>query len=124
MKRIIALILNIVALALCMGCLFSCGNNEQPEGEQPNGDKPGSGFSMIATVDDVGEKIKVNVIEAKYTSGVHLVITNSYTEFYGKDGKAIAKSDLKVGDTVEILYSGQVMMSLPPQIVAAKITVK
>ena len=49
-------------------------------------------------------------------------ITSDSTVFCNSDGKKIKKSDLSVGDTVEIFYSGQVMMSYPPQIVAAKIT--
>ena len=87
-------------------------------------DTPGSEFKMVAVITELGEKILVDVLESEYTFGPHLVITSDKTEYYGKDGEKASRGDLNVGDTVEILYSGQVMMSLPPQIVAAKITVK
>ena len=129
MKRVLKGILNIIALALCVGCLFACGTPEQQSGSPSDrgvgdGSKPGSGFAMIAEVKKLGEKLEVDVIKADYTSGVHWVITPNETEYYDKDGNRIDRSDIKVGDIVEILFSGQVMMSYPPQIVAAKITVK
>ena len=68
-------------------------------------------------------RVVVDVIEAPYTSGVHWVITNDDTKFIGLDGRAITRGDLAVGDVVEITYSGQVMMSYPPQIVAQSIKV-
>ena len=55
---------------------------------------------------------------------MHIVITGEQTDFYGRDGEHISRGALRVGDTVEIVYSGQVMMSYPPQIVARKITLK
>ena len=44
--------------------------------------------------------------------------------YLDKNGNRTVKAFLKVGDTVEITYGGQVMMSYPPQIVALKIQVK
>ena len=79
---------------------------------------------MTAVIDNIADRIEVTVLESEYTFGVHLVITSSETEFVGKNGEKISREDLSVGDTVEIVYGGQVMMSLPPQIVARKITVK
>ena len=79
-------------------------------------------FSMKATVEAVGEKIQVNVTEADYAYGIHLVITAAETEYIGKNGERIERADIHPGATVEIRYSGQVMMSYPPQIVAARIT--
>jgi len=79
---------------------------------------------MTAVIDNIFDRIEVSVLESEYTSGVHWVITSAETEIIGKNGERITREDLEVGDTVEIVYSGQVMMSLPPQIVARKITVK
>jgi hypothetical protein len=74
---------------------------------------------MTATVTSVGEKIGVNVIEAPYgNSGPFWVITSGNTEFIDESGNSVSKCDIKVGNTVEITYGGQVMMSYPPQIVA------
>ena len=79
---------------------------------------------MTAKIDNIFDRIEVSVLESEYAFGVHWVITSSETEFVSKDGKKITREDLEIGDTVEIVYNGQVMMSYPPQIVARKITVK
>ncbi len=92
--------------------------NETPEDEAPEG------VSMVARIDKMGEKIEVMVKESEYTFGTHLVITSDKTQYIGEDGKKISRSDLNAGQVVEIIYSGQVMLSYPPQIVALRITVK
>ena len=84
---------------------------------------PGSDFKMTALITEIGEKITVDVTKSEYTSGILLVITGDKTEYFDKAGNKISRADLTVGSTVEILYSGQVMMSYPAQIVAARITV-
>ena len=83
----------------------------------------GPHVTMTAVIDNISDRIEVTVLESEYTSGVHWVITSKDTEFIGKNGEKIAREDLSVGDKVEIVYSGQVMMSYPPQIVGRKITV-
>lgn len=98
--------------------------NNDSNNDHDDGSKPGSDFKMIAKVTDIAEKIAVDVIESEYTSGIHLVNTAKATEYFDKNGNAISRSEIKVGDTVEILYSGQIMLSYPPQIVAARITVR
>lgn len=100
------------ALVLAIsGMLFSCSS----------ANRPGDGVSMVATVTEVGERLTVEVTESEYTFGTHWVIITD-TKFYDKSGKKITKDDIKIGDSVKIQYSGQVMLSYPPQIVAAKIT--
>ncbi len=116
-------ILKLAILVITMSLLCACGADECADDTAPTDDKPGSSVKMTAEVKAVGERIEVEVLESPYTSGPHWVITSIATEFIGKDGKKITKNDLKEGDKVEILYSGQVMMSYPPQIVAARITV-
>ena len=113
MKRL----LKIMILLLSLSALTACGADE-PENDLPTGD----GVVMTAVITEVGERLHVEVTESEYTSGVHIVITGEQTDFYGKDGERISRSALRVGDTVEIVYSGQVMMSYPPQIVARQIT--
>ena len=129
MKRIFRITLSILAILIAGACLFSCaagtdnGDGNSPTPGNQNTDKPGDSVSMVARVTELGDRITVEVIESPYTSGVHWVITAPTTEYYAKDGTRISREDIKVGDKVEILYSGQVMMSLPPQIVAARISV-
>ena len=79
---------------------------------------------MTARIEAMGEKIEVMVTESEYTWGTHLVITSFDTQYIGKSGDKITRDKLSVGQTVEIIYSGQVMLSYPPQIVAQRITVK
>ena len=105
--------IGILALLLML-LLVSCGGEEESAIQ--------GSFKMTATVENVGEKIEVNVIQAEYATGVYWVISTDTTEFLDNNGGQIARSDIRVGDTVEILYNGQVMMSYPPQIVALRIT--
>lgn len=112
MKKILILFLVFV---LSLSILTSC--NE----EAPNG---GGEVMMIARIEAIGDKIEVMVTESEYSFGTHLVITSETTQYIGKQGNKISRSDLSVGQTVEIIYSGQIMLSYPPQIVAKRITVK
>lgn len=101
-------------LLLCtLPFLFCCQKNEEPLDDR---------VVMEARVTALGDKIEVEVTKSEYTFGTHLVITADRTEYYGKDGERISRSDISVGDLVQIRYGGQVMMSYPPQIVAARIS--
>ncbi len=97
--------------------LVSCNNSAGGEGDA----NLQNTFAMTATVQNIGEKIEVDVTQAEYASGIYWVIVSDNTEFTDENGGQIALSDIHVGDTVEILYNGQVMMSYPPQIVALRI---
>lgn len=113
MKKVIKLILATVALP----ALLLCGCRDK-------GGDLGESVRMLARVVAIGDRIEVEVLESEYTSGPHLVITTPDTVFESKDGRKISRSDIKVDDTVEIFYSGQVMLSYPPQIVAHRISVR
>ena len=115
MKNILKAILLVLGLSL----IVSCTDGEGEVTEQT----PDGSVVMKAQIKEIGEKIEVDVVESEYTTGVHWVITSDATQYFDKDGNKINRSDLKRGDVVEIRYSGQVMMSYPPQIVAARITV-
>ena len=114
MKRLFS----IIILVLTLGVFCSCrgGGEDNPTVDD--------GFEMIAKIKLVGEKIEVDVIEAEYADGAYLIITSELTEFVDESGNKIEKGDLKEGDTVEITYNGQVMMSIPPQVAALKIVKK
>ena len=105
-------------IMLSFTVLASCDNTN---GSLPDVDGK---VTMTARIEAMGDKIEVMVTESEYTWGTHLVITNDSTQFIGKNGDSITKDKLSVGQTVEIIYSGQVMLSYPPQIVAHRITVK
>lgn len=78
--------------------------------------------SMTARITEIGERITVEVIESPYTFGTHIVHTPPKTLYLDEHGKPIDRTALSVGDVVCIRYSGQVMLSYPPQIVAAEIS--
>lgn len=82
-----------------------------------------NGFTMTAQVLAINDKIEVQILSDEYNEGVMWVNFSSSTPVYDKDGKAISVKDLNVGDKIEIIYSGQVMMSYPAQITAQKITI-
>ena len=129
MKKTLLTILLFILTVSIASYLSSCNmsdseNDDDSTDKNGDEDRPGSDFKMTAVITELNDKIAVDVIESEYTSGIHWVNISEFTEFYAKDGSKITRGDLKVGDTVEILYSGQVMMSYPPQIVAARFTVK
>ena len=129
MKNITVAIILIFALCMFVGC------DSQDFANQGTNDSPGDnssqtpsakvdGYIMTATVKTVGDRVEVDVISAEYASGIFHIIVGENTLIYSSDGKEIAKQDLKPGDTVEITYNGQVMLSYPPQVVALRIVVK
>lgn len=76
---------------------------------------------MSACIQEIGDKIEVEVISGEYAYGVYLIITGDSTRYYDTNKSSINREDLKVGDKIKIVYGGQVMMSYPPQIVALDI---
>ena len=114
MKKYMRLLLAL----LCLPLLFSCQGEEVPAGTE-------GGFQMTARITAIGEKIEVEVISGPYeASGPYWVITGEATCYRNAAGERIDRSDLAVGDRVEITYGGQVMMSYPPQIAAARIQIQ
>ena len=122
----------IIITALALMLLAGCGTQEA-EGlptDDIHGDNTDrsaektDGYVMIANVKSVGDRVEVDVISAEYASGIFHIIVGENTRMYSADGKEITKQDIKAGDTVEITYNGQVMLSYPPQVVALKIVVK
>ncbi len=110
MKRFMSLL----TLILTVGFLVSC-SPEQPT--VPLGD-----VTMVARITAIGEKIEVDVTESDNFTGPFFIITGDTTQYFNSDGDSITRADLSVGDTVEIKYNGQVMLSYPPQVAALKIT--
>ena len=106
MKRLLAALL---ALPLCLFVACGKGNDEDYE------------YTMLAEITKIEEKIEVEVKESPVAEGIYLVNTSNDTAFEDAKGKRIKRENLSVGDTVLIAYTGQVMMSIPPQIIALAI---
>ena len=110
MKMFVRTLLIAALLALLVSC-----TQKEDDGMQ---------VKMTAKIESIDQKIEVTVIEGEYgASGTYLVITGDATAYLDEDGKSIGREALAVGDTVEIIYGGQVMMSIPPQIVAKQIKI-
>ena len=78
-------------------------------------------FVMLARVSSKENHLAIEVIESKYATGTYWVVTSSDTLYYDAQGSLLSYDDIDVGDTVLVAYTGQVMLSLPPQIIALTI---
>ena len=113
MRKLAFVTLILLVLAFATSCYIS-------EEEQNM-----EGVKMTAVIKSIGEKIEVDVIEGEYgASGIYMVNVSDKTVYTDSSNVRLSLASLKVGDTVEITYSGQVMLSYPPQIVALKIQIK
>ena len=107
MKKLLSLLL-LTALFL----LPACGNKDTGDTGE---------FTMVAEIVRIEDKIEVTVLESDVADGPYLVITNENTVYKNAKGKKIDRDDLAIGDRILITYTGQVMMSIPPQIVSLSI---
>lgn len=88
------------------------------------GEGVGEEFKMIAEVLEVSSgAITVDTVSGEYAYGTYVVHVPDITPIFGADGSIINLNGISVGDKPEIVYGGQTTLSLPPQIVAEKITV-
>ena len=125
-KKILAIALAMIMIMLtgCVGELPDADLGAEAGGEQGAGQNRNDGFSLKATVTAVHKDyIEVEVIESDIAFGVYWVRTGVQTVYTSSTGGLIIRNDIKAGQTVEITYSGQIMMSYPPQIVALGIKV-
>ncbi len=116
MKRFmkgIAVLISLLLLCSCSERLGDTGSHSESKL-----------FKLSAKVNSLGEKIEVDVVEGEYASGIYWVIISDDAVITDKDGNITDRKAIKVGDTVEIEYNGQIMMSLPPQIVARRMKIK
>lgn len=129
MKRIFGIFLLIFILISSVGCdgADDSVNNDGAAGANDAGGADSgidtSLFVLTAKVTAAANdgRIEVEVIDSDYAFGIYWVLINDETKFLDSEGNKIEEGDVKLGDTVEIFYGGQVMMSYPPQIVAKKI---
>ena len=100
-------------LIFALTALLGCGSKQVNSSNQS--------VTMEATILQVGDTILVEVTKSDYAFGEYILHVNNETKFYGENGNKISKSDLAVGNSIKVSYSGQVMLSIPPQVVAYKI---
>lgn len=111
MKIIKAIILAMTSFLLLSGC--------------KGGTRAADEYKFLAVVNALTD----TEIEVTVTSddGVHFgeyrVLTGESTEYTAADGTEISRDTIEKGDVIEITYNGQVMRSLPPQVVAISVTV-
>ena len=117
-KKILMLALAVIML-FAMGCQPGNHDNGGVEERNENGDFVFKG--KIKSLDSEGQ-IDVEIIDSEVASGIYWVLISNETKFQNKSGNKISPDSLKVGDTIEITFSGQVMMSYPPRISAWVIT--
>ena len=80
-----------------------------------------SKFIMTAIITDINSHLEIEIIQDQYNSGILWVNVPQNAHIVNEKGEKLALSDLKIGQKIEICYSGQVMMSYPGQITARKI---
>ena len=107
MKKFLSLLLLSVLLLLP-----ACGKPKGIENAE---------HTMVAEIVKIEDKIEVTVLESPVAEGPFLIITSDTTLYQNKKGKRISREDLSTGDKILIAYTGQMMMSYPPQIVALSI---
>lgn len=124
-KRFLALILALLTLFLT-GCSAENAGGAKNAGENGNnGNIELSGneavFKAKVTSTDNPRLIEAEIVDSDVAFGIYWVLTSDATSYYGPDGDEIGREDISVGDTIEIVFSGQVMRSYPPQIAAKRI---
>ncbi len=136
-KKIFAVVI-LVMMLFVIGCEPSNnggGNTNNGGNNQNGGSTDGKGveeknendeFVFKGRVTSVSNPyhIEMEIIDSEIAFGIYWVNVGSQTEYIGSDSVPINREDIKVGDTIEVVFSGQVMMSYPPQISAQKIIVK
>ena len=83
-------------------------------------------FFFRGVVKSVDNKyyISMEIIDSNVAFGIYHVNVDAGTKYVSAEGNGISRDDIKVGDTIEVIFSGQVMLSMPPQIYAQKIILK
>lgn len=111
MKKLISVILVAASVLL----MFSCGGTDPDVTNE---------YKLRGVVELVArDYIEIRITEAQYASGTYRVLINKATKIYGKDGKSASAASIRLEDTVTVTYNGQVMRSMPPQVVATRISV-
>ena len=132
-NRIIALILAFIML-MAVGCQKNDGDKAPQKGEnKPNAENGGIKNSSIkleeseavyrGKVTSLGDSyaLEMEIVDSEIAFGPYRVLIGDITTFYGVNGEKIDREDIELGDVIEVVFSGQVMMSYPPQIAAKRV---
>ena len=131
-KRILAIVM-LVMMLFAMGCgptdkgpVGGNDNNSSNDNEDAKEINESDYFLYKGKIvsNENTRYIEVEIIDSQIAFGKYLVLVDAATVYQDSEGNEITRDDLKVDDVIEISFSGQVMMSLPPQIYAHKITLK
>ena len=124
----------VLALALAVITLFLAGcNNKNDDMDNTNKENNSTSdtkielqsgevvFKARVTSVENSDFIEGEIVDSDIAFGIYWVLVSDLTEFYDINGNSISRSDINVGDTIEIVFGGQVMNSFPPKISARKI---
>ena len=132
-NRIIALILAFIML-MAVGCQKNDETRVPEKGEnEPNAENGGIKNSSIkleegevvyrGRVTKLGDKreMEMEIVDSTIAFGPYRVLIGDSTTFYGASGEEIDRETIELDDIIEVVFSGQVMMSYPPQIAAKRV---
>ena len=109
----------LLLIILSSFLLISCDVNNTDDQSIPSG-----GAKMAGVVTDIGDRIAILVTDEVYKDQPMHILINDKTTFFDSNENKTTKESIKVGDSIVVTYSGQVMMSYPGQISAIKIEIK
>ena len=127
-KGILALAI-IITLLFAVGCNNGAGGNDgfiNEDGDIVRGveEKNENGkfvfYGRVISNESRGY-IEVEIVDSQIAFGTYHLLVDDGTVYLDSEGQTINREDIKVDSKIEIVFSGQVMMSLPPQIYAQKI---
>ena len=135
-NRIIALILAFIMLGM-VACEKNDGaklpdreeSADRGENEENGGIKnsaiklEGNEVVYRGKVTNLGnsQELEMEIVDSTIAFGLYRVLISGETTFYGLDGEEINRETIEIGDVIEVVFSGQVMMSYPPQIAARRV---
>ena len=116
-KKIIAIAILIMTLLLtgCQG-----GNDNAIDEKNELGE-----FVFRGRVTGISSTryIEMEIIDSEIAFGTYHVLVSDQTTVYDKKGNSTSIDYIKIGDVIDVVFSGQVMNSYPPKISAQKIVI-
>lgn len=123
-KGIVALMIIIMTLSM-IGCNPSGGNggidNSSVEERNESGEFV---FKGKVIVNEHKNHIEMEIVDSEIAYGTYHVLVSESTVYTDSEGNQLTRDDVKANDIIEVVFSGQVMQSLPPKISAQKIIIK